>query len=186
MADLVLAAGMGGSCLLTSQSLPGLRPAQALGLPIGWVVESDPGDPATLDLDALSLHAHLATPALVRACRRAGVETHVWTVNREAEMRRLIDLGVTAIITDAPVFVSGGILGGSDPACAIAAPVRLSDRLRSREKRLTRAQTSCGSGGAPIRQVGGRTSREMSGPRSNSSSGSRSPPTAAASAASTR
>jgi glycerophosphoryl diester phosphodiesterase len=105
VADLVLAAGMGGSCLLTSQSLPGLRPAQTLGIPIGWVVESDPGDPATLDLDALSLQAHLATPALVSTCRRAGVETHVWTVNREAEMRRLIDLGVTAIITDAPVLL---------------------------------------------------------------------------------
>ncbi|HSQ07827.1 MAG TPA: glycerophosphodiester phosphodiesterase family protein [Chromatiaceae bacterium] len=103
--DLVRAAGMGGSCLLTSQSLPGLRPAQALGLPIGWVLESEPGDPATLDLDALSLQTHLATPALVGACRRAGVETHVWTVNREAEMRRLIDLGVTAIITDAPVLL---------------------------------------------------------------------------------
>jgi glycerophosphoryl diester phosphodiesterase len=105
VADLVLAAGMGGSCLLTSESLAGLRPAQALGLPIGWVVESDPGDPAALDLDALSLQAHLATPALVGACRRAGVETHVWTVNREEEMRRLIDLGVSAIITDAPILL---------------------------------------------------------------------------------
>lgn len=110
-ADLVRAAGMVDSCLLTSESLPGLRPAQALGLPIGWVVESDLGDPATLDLNALSLHARLATPALVGACRRAGVETHVWTVNQGAEMRRLMELGVTAIITDVPVLLRR-VLGG--------------------------------------------------------------------------
>jgi glycerophosphoryl diester phosphodiesterase len=104
-ADLVRAAGMTGSCLLTSQSLPGLRPAQALGLRVGWVVESDPGDIGTLALDALSLHAPLVNSALVRACQSVDVETHVWTVNLEPEMRRLIALGVTAIITDAPALL---------------------------------------------------------------------------------
>jgi glycerophosphoryl diester phosphodiesterase len=38
----------------------------------------------------------------VRSNRRAGLETHVWTVNREADMARMLDYGVDNIITDRP------------------------------------------------------------------------------------
>lgn len=34
--------------------------------------------------------------------QRAGYDVNVWTVNEEAEMQRLLDLGVNSIITDAP------------------------------------------------------------------------------------
>jgi glycerophosphoryl diester phosphodiesterase len=42
----------------------------------------------------------LLTPALVRSAHAAGVEVHVWTVNDEADMRRLLALGVDGIVTD--------------------------------------------------------------------------------------
>jgi glycerophosphoryl diester phosphodiesterase len=105
--DLVRAAGMGGDCLLTSEDLGALRRVKALApqMRIGWIVDADPGDPRSLELDALSLHLPLATPGLVRACRAARVETHVWTVNDRADMIRLIGLGVTSIITDMPALL---------------------------------------------------------------------------------
>jgi glycerophosphoryl diester phosphodiesterase len=105
--ELVQAAGMDRDCLLTSLELGALRRVRALdpGMRIGWIVTNDPGDPRGLGLDALSLHAPLATPRLVRACQAAGLETHVWTVNARADMVRLIDLGVTSIVTDAPALL---------------------------------------------------------------------------------
>lgn len=38
----------------------------------------------------------------VRVMRRAGLPVQVWTVNREADMRRLLAWGVQALITDVP------------------------------------------------------------------------------------
>jgi glycerophosphoryl diester phosphodiesterase len=38
----------------------------------------------------------------LRSVHRAGCAVHVWTVNDEADMRRLFDWGVDAIITDRP------------------------------------------------------------------------------------
>jgi len=44
----------------------------------------------------------LATPTSVAAALERELEMHVWTVNEEAEMRELLDLGVEGIITDFP------------------------------------------------------------------------------------
>jgi glycerophosphoryl diester phosphodiesterase len=42
------------------------------------------------------------TTELVAAAHRGGIEVHVWTVNDEAGMRRLLALGVDGIMTDYP------------------------------------------------------------------------------------
>jgi len=39
----------------------------------------------------------------VAAAHRFGLEVHVWTINDEAEMDRLLDLGADALMTDFPV-----------------------------------------------------------------------------------
>lgn len=44
----------------------------------------------------------VVTPRFVRDAHCAGVVVHVWTVNEEADMRRLLDWGVDGLITDVP------------------------------------------------------------------------------------
>jgi glycerophosphoryl diester phosphodiesterase len=44
----------------------------------------------------------ILTRRFVRTARRAGLPVQVWVVDEIAEMRRLIDWGVTGIISDRP------------------------------------------------------------------------------------
>jgi glycerophosphoryl diester phosphodiesterase len=44
----------------------------------------------------------IVTKQFLARARRVGVEVHVWTINDEVEMDRLIDLGVDGIMTDRP------------------------------------------------------------------------------------
>ncbi|MFE5671590.1 glycerophosphodiester phosphodiesterase family protein [Agromyces sp. NPDC056523] len=60
---------------------------------------------ATAGLGALQIPERvgrvvLLSPALLAAAHAAGVEVHVWTVNDEADMRRLLALGVDGLVTD--------------------------------------------------------------------------------------
>lgn len=57
------------------------------------------------DLDALQIpeyfgRVRVLTPALLRAAHRHDVEVHVWTVNDQADMARLVATGVDGIVTD--------------------------------------------------------------------------------------
>ncbi len=49
----------------------------------------------------------IVTPRLTRALRERNVHLDVWTINDEAEMRRLLDMGVGALITDRPDLALG-------------------------------------------------------------------------------
>lgn len=42
----------------------------------------------------------VTTPRFIRAVRRSGMQVHVWVVNEEPAMRRLLQLGVDALISD--------------------------------------------------------------------------------------
>jgi glycerophosphoryl diester phosphodiesterase len=93
--------------LTTVDRVRGLAP----GMPTGWLVFGvDPADALArahehghraLHPDVWSLPGTRA-PELVDDARRRGLDVNVWTVNEAAEMRRLVDAGVDAIITDVP------------------------------------------------------------------------------------
>jgi glycerophosphoryl diester phosphodiesterase len=44
----------------------------------------------------------VVTPRFIRAAHKRDLSLYVWTVNEEADMQRLFDLGVDGIITDRP------------------------------------------------------------------------------------
>jgi glycerophosphoryl diester phosphodiesterase len=46
----------------------------------------------------------IVSPRLVRLARRAGLSVAVWVINEEARMQRLLDWGITALITDRPAL----------------------------------------------------------------------------------
>ncbi len=61
-------------------------------------------------MDALQIpefvsFSRLANPGMVKMLKSKGVRVHVWTINKEEEMRRLIEIGVDGIITDEPALL---------------------------------------------------------------------------------
>ena len=51
---------------------------------------------------ACTIEHSVLTPEIARAGRRHGLGPYVWTVNEEDEMHRVLDCGVSGIITDYP------------------------------------------------------------------------------------
>ena len=49
--------------------------------------------------------SHVASPGFIRALHRLGVKVHVWTVNKEVDMKRLLDAGADAIMSDNPALL---------------------------------------------------------------------------------
>lgn len=48
------------------------------------------------------IEIRLDTPRLIKAAHRVGVKVHYWTINDEATMRHLLEIGADGIITDKP------------------------------------------------------------------------------------
>lgn len=61
-----------------------------------------PKAPMALQIPPRFAGEPLVTPALVDFAHRHDVQVHVWTVNEEDEMRRLLALGVDGIMSDFP------------------------------------------------------------------------------------
>jgi len=44
----------------------------------------------------------IASPGLFKTARERGLNVQLWTINEQPDMRRLLDLGAHALITDYP------------------------------------------------------------------------------------
>ena len=88
-------------------------PRLAVGLLVP--VTADPrralAEAAVAGLSAVHPFVAVVDGPLVAAAHGTGLAVHVWTVNHEADMARLADLGVDAIITDRPELARAVVSG---------------------------------------------------------------------------
>lgn len=116
VAELVDAAGLAESTIITSLDAGGLRRVRACrpALRLGLVVTSPVGDTGGLDVEALSMDVRIVSPRAVRANREAGLETHAWTANDRDCIGHMLDCGVDCVITDYP-RLAREVLAGRAP-----------------------------------------------------------------------
>jgi len=94
------------SCYFTSfdylqiKRVKEIDPTIKTGLIFGGLPENL--DVFKADCDILSVNNKLVDEDFVKKAKANNKEIHVWTVDDEKEMKRLIDLGVTSIITNYP------------------------------------------------------------------------------------
>ena len=79
-----------------------LNPAIATAALVGFSETEPLHMPLDLAVDGYNPRHTLISDRQIRQLRQAGFQVSPWTVNDEAEMRRLIRAGVTGIITDFP------------------------------------------------------------------------------------
>jgi glycerophosphoryl diester phosphodiesterase len=93
--------------VITSLDYGALKQVKGIepNLKTGHIVTAAVGDVVKTEADFLSLNSARATPALIRRAHKAGKEVHVWTVNTQEVMQRMIERGVDNIITDDPVLL---------------------------------------------------------------------------------
>jgi len=94
------------NCFFTSFDYPKIKKVKEVDptLKVGLIFKTIPDsfNVFTANMELLSVHYSLVDAGFVKKAKENGKEVHVWTVNDEAEMKRLIDLGVTSIITNYP------------------------------------------------------------------------------------
>jgi glycerophosphoryl diester phosphodiesterase len=61
-----------------------------------------PGNAMALQIPPTFSGQPLVTTELIAHSHKYGIQIHVWTINDEAEMSRLLDLGVDGLVTDFP------------------------------------------------------------------------------------
>jgi len=87
------------------------RSRPAIGASVSEIVEvvrgaregtEPPRDVMALQIPATFAGEPLATPELIAHGHSHGIQVHVWTINDETEMKRLLEVGVDGLVTDFP------------------------------------------------------------------------------------
>jgi glycerophosphoryl diester phosphodiesterase len=68
----------------------------------GWGLPVPACEFPVLQIPRSSNGIPIATPRLVAAAHARGIQVHVWTIDEEREMERLLDIGVDGLMSDRP------------------------------------------------------------------------------------
>lgn len=100
-------AGLVDRCRICSQSYAAIQKARQLEprMPIGFIAAVAVGDLAKLDVDYLMVSVDRAQRALIDRAALQNIAVHAWTVNNPNLVARLVDDGVSNIITDDPPLI---------------------------------------------------------------------------------
>jgi glycerophosphoryl diester phosphodiesterase len=71
----------------------------------GWGLPLPTGDFQMLQVPTRWRGIRVVTPRFVEAAHARGLQVHVWTVDDEPQMHRLLDMGVDALMTDRPTLL---------------------------------------------------------------------------------
>lgn len=71
----------------------------------GWALPARRPDFPAVQVPTAFRGIPIVTPRFVRAAHANGVQVHVWTVDQEAEMERLLDMDVDGLMTDRPTLL---------------------------------------------------------------------------------
>jgi glycerophosphoryl diester phosphodiesterase len=99
LAKRVIVSSFYHPCLLEVQHF---RPAWSIALLVDCVMYKPWKYAQYMGIDQLHPHHSSIDEEMMRGCKRHGMTIRTYTVNEEIEMRRLIQLGVDAIITNYP------------------------------------------------------------------------------------
>ena len=102
--EAVRANGMADQVVIQSLHYAGLEEVRraAPDIPIGYLFSINARQPRRLEVEFLSVQIGRVNGPFINAAHRRKQEVHVWTVDKPADMGRLIDLGVDNLITNRP------------------------------------------------------------------------------------
>lgn len=102
--DLVEEAGMQDQIATMSLKYPAVQKMRALrpDWRTGVLAATSVGDLTALEGDFLAVSSASVSQRLISQAALAGKDVYVWTVNDPVQMSRMISLGVSGLITDAP------------------------------------------------------------------------------------
>jgi glycerophosphoryl diester phosphodiesterase len=127
--EAVRAAGMADQVVMQSLHYAGLEEVRRLApeIPVGYLFSVNAREPRQLDVDFLSVQIGRVNGPFVNAAHRRGQQVHVWTVDKPADMERMIDLGVDNLITNRPQDALDLVRAHAD----LSPPERTLHRLRA-------------------------------------------------------
>ena len=100
--------GFEGHCVITSQNYETLHKVKELApdIPTGYILALGVGNYYDLpDADFFSVESTFITSGMVNQIHLRGKTVSAWTIDREADARHMMELGVDDLITDAPDMV---------------------------------------------------------------------------------
>jgi glycerophosphoryl diester phosphodiesterase len=102
--EAVRAKGMADQIVIQSLHYAGLEEVRSAApeIPIGYLFSINAREPKRLHVDFLSVQIGRVNGPFINAAHRRNQEVHVWTVDKPADMERMIDLGADNLITNRP------------------------------------------------------------------------------------